>query len=97
MKSNQVRKLNFFTTYNSSLPNIDSLVKKYHFYIVTKTIRNYFLPVLLIPYIDVTKISKNYCLHRSFLTRKVLKAIASLVVILATSATIMVFTCLIVQ
>ena len=29
VKSNQVRKLNIFTTYNSSLPNIDSLVKKY--------------------------------------------------------------------
>ena len=29
MKSNQVRKLNFFTTYNASLPNMDTLVKKY--------------------------------------------------------------------
>ena len=29
VKSNQVRKLNFFTTYNPSLPNMDTLVKKY--------------------------------------------------------------------
>ena len=29
MKSNQVRKLNIFTTCNPSLPNMDSLVKKY--------------------------------------------------------------------
>ena len=29
VKSNQVRKLNFFTTYNPSLPNVDTLVKKY--------------------------------------------------------------------
>ena len=29
VKSNQVRMLNFFTTYNPSLPNMDTLVKKY--------------------------------------------------------------------
>ena len=29
VKPNQVRKLNFFTTYNPSLPNMDTLVKKY--------------------------------------------------------------------
>ena len=29
VKSNQMRKLNFFTTYNPSLPNMDTLVKKY--------------------------------------------------------------------
>ena len=29
MKSNQVRKLNVFATYNPSLPNMDILVKKY--------------------------------------------------------------------
>ena len=29
VKSNQERKFNFFTTYNSSLPNMDTLVKKY--------------------------------------------------------------------
>ena len=29
VKSDQVRKLNFFTTYNPSLPNMDTLVKKY--------------------------------------------------------------------
>ena len=29
VKSNQVRKFNFFTTYNPSLPNMDTLVKKY--------------------------------------------------------------------
>ena len=29
VKFNQVRKLNFFTTYNPSLPNMDTLVKKY--------------------------------------------------------------------
>ena len=29
VKCNQVRKLNFFTTYNPSLPNMDTLVKKY--------------------------------------------------------------------
>ena len=97
VKSNQMRKLNFFTTYNPSLPNMDTLVKKYHFYIVTKTLRNYSLLVLLIPYTDI--ILKNYCLHCSFLTGKVLKAIASLVVIVVTSATITWFlkTCLLVQ
>ena len=44
---------------NLSLPNMDTLVKKYHFYIVTKTLRNYSLLVLLIPYTDVTKILKE--------------------------------------
>ena len=29
VKSNQVRKPNFFTTYNLSLPNMDAVVKKY--------------------------------------------------------------------
>ena len=28
VKSNQVKKLNLFTTYNASMPNMDTLVKK---------------------------------------------------------------------
>ena len=98
VKSNQVRKLNLFTTYNLSLPNMDTLVKKY-FYIVMKTLRNCSLLLLLMPYTDVTKILQNYCLHCFLLTGKLLKAIASLVVIAVTSATIIWFlkTCLIVQ
>ena len=98
VKSNQVRKLNFFTTYNLSLPNMDTLVKKY-FYIVMKTLRNCSLLLLLMPYTDVTKILQNYCLHCFLLTGKLLKAIVSLVVIAVTSATIIWFlkTCLIVQ
>ena len=92
MKSNQVRKLNIFTTYNPSLPNIDSLVKKYLPILrMTKTLRNYSLLVLLTLYTDVTKILKNYSPDGSFLTGKVLKAIASLVVIVLTSATIIWF------
>ena len=92
VKSNQVRKLNIFTTYNPSLPNIDSLVKKYLPILrMTKTLRNYSLLVLLTPYTDVTKILKNYSPDGSFLTGKVLKAIASLVVIVLTSATIIWF------
>ena len=89
VKSNQVRKLNIFTTYNPSLPNIDSLVKKY-------------LPLLrsdenlkeLFPasaFNTIYRCNKNYSPDGSFLTGKVLKAIASLVVIVLTSATIIWF------
>ena len=89
VKSNQVRKLNFFTSYNPSRPNMVTLVKKY---------LPYSLLVLLIRYTDVTKILKSYCLHHSILTGKVVKAIASLIVIFVTSARIMWFlkTCLLV-
>ena len=98
--SNQVRKLNFFTTYNPSLPNIDTLVKKYLLLLHSdENLKELSLLVFLVPYTDVTNILTNYCLHHSFLTGKVLKAIASLVVIIVTSATIIWFskTCLLVQ
>ena len=100
VKFNQVRKLNFFTTYNPSLPNMDTLVKKYLPILHSdENLKELFPASAFNTITDITKILKNYCLHRSFLTGKVLKAMASLVVIVVTTATITMVleTCLLVQ
>ena len=50
----------FFTTYNPSLPNMDTLVKKYLPLLHSdENLKELFLLVLLIPYTDVTRILKN--------------------------------------
>ena len=99
VRSNQERQLIFFTIYNPSLLNMNTLVKKYLSLLYSDENLNYFLLVLLIPYKDVTIILKSYCLHLSIITGKVLKAIASLAIIVVTSARIIWFlkTCLPVQ
>ena len=100
VKSNQVRKLNFFTTYNPSLPNMDTLVKKYLPLLHSDENLKKLFPTSAFNTIYRRNKNLNQLLSpRSFLTGKVLKAIASLVVIVVTSATNTWFlkTCLLVR
>ena len=57
VKPNQVRKLNFFTTYNPSLPNMDTLVKKY--LPLLHSDENLKEPFLVTAFNTICKLNKN--------------------------------------
>ena len=98
MKSNQVRMLNFFTTYNASLPNMDTLVKKYLPLLDSDENLKELFPASAFNTIYRHNL-KELLSPLLFPNRKSTKSKASLVVMVVTSATIIWFlkTCLLVQ
>ena len=100
VRSNQERQLIFFTICNPSLLNMNTLVKKYLSLLYSdENLQELFAASDFNTYKPATNILKSYCLHRSIIMGKVLKAIASLAIIAVTSARIIWFlkTCLPVQ